>query len=147
MLSRLLAAVHWLPRTGMELAVLAYSSLLLINLLAAGIGGRYLSLCYQWRARDYGQVDAAVRSSIPPGSVVWGPAEVWYAVENAGSSLRLAGEPDRKVHDYMILRPGSGVLLRGKAERILEFGVPLPPVFGSLRRASADYTFEIWRWR
>jgi 4-amino-4-deoxy-L-arabinose transferase-like glycosyltransferase len=122
-----------------------WALLLILNVLAAGLAGRLLSLAFQWQARDYRQVDTAVAAAIPAGSVVWGPPEVWYAVEEAGSSLRLLGPPDPRRHDYLVLRSDSPARLDGRLRKISEFGTPLPPVFG-IRRASADYCLQIWTW-
>lgn len=150
MISELIRGRHPRPARGRDRTtgwmIGAYVTLVLVNVVAAGLGGRWLSLSYQWRARDYGQVEAAIGKSIQAGSVVWGPPEIWYAVEGSGASLRLTGAPDPKLHDYVVLKLGSGTSLQGRAKKILEFGEPLPPVFGWLRRASADYVFEIWKW-
>jgi 4-amino-4-deoxy-L-arabinose transferase-like glycosyltransferase len=134
--------------TRQRLHVLAsriYITALAVNLLAGGVVGRLLSLVWQWQARDYHQVEMAVAQAVPRGSIVWGPPEVWYAVESAGSSLRLLGEPDPARHDYIVIRSGEERRMRGRARKIAEFGQPLPPVVG-LRRASADYQLAIWKW-
>lgn len=133
------------PRSAREALGAALALLLGLNLLAGGLAGRWLSLAFQWRARAYAPVERAVRGTIPPGSVVWGPAEAWYAVAGSRSSLRLLGLPDPEIHDYLILRPGQEDLLKGRASRKTEIGEPLPPVLG-WRRPSADYSLSIWSW-
>lgn len=129
-------------------AALAWAGALLLaaNLLAAGLVGRWLSLAFQWRERGYGQVASAVAAAIPAGSLVWGPPEVWYAVEEAGATLRLVGPPDPRRHDFLVLRRDSPIRQDGRLVKVAELGAPLPPVFG-IRRDSADYVLEIWTWR
>jgi hypothetical protein len=119
---------------------------LILNLIAAGIGGRLVMTVAQWKQRDYKQVMDAVRKTIPKGSIVWGPSEAWYAVEGAGSTLRLLGEPDPRIHDFIILPQGGKPELKTKARMVARFGEPLPLVFGKLYRASAEYSMEIWTW-
>jgi hypothetical protein len=128
-----------------RLAVAA-TALLLLNLQAAGIVGRWLSLAYQWRERAYAVVDEGLRPHLAPGDRVWGAPEVWYAVERAGATLSLVGAPDPEKHDLLVLRAGGGKELGERARLVASFGAPLPPILG-LRRPSADYTFEIWKWR
>jgi 4-amino-4-deoxy-L-arabinose transferase-like glycosyltransferase len=132
----------WRRRVPQGLIMLA-----LLNAAAGGIVGRYVTLAFQWHARDYSQIENVVRTTIPPGSVVWGAAEAWYAVDGLGSSLRLLGEPDPTVDSFMIVRPGDATRFASKAKLLARCGQPLPPVFGRFRRPSADYVLEIWTWR
>ncbi len=121
-----------------------FVSLLLLNVLAGGIAGRYLVLAYQWHARDYSQVENAILQNIPQGAIVWGPPEIWYATEKAGAKLRLLGEPNCKIHDYIVTKVGKTTKLPDSARFIQEIGQPLPPIFGMIRVPSSDYRMQIW---
>jgi hypothetical protein len=135
-----------MPRDRRQLLAIAYLFLLAANIIAASLGGRYLALAYQSDARDYRQVRTATSGSIPGASIVWGPPQVWYALEEVGAELRLLGEPDPKTHDYAIVASGSEVLSDHHAHLIQRFGQPLPQVFGLIDLPSRDYQFEIWEW-
>jgi 4-amino-4-deoxy-L-arabinose transferase-like glycosyltransferase len=131
--------------------------LLLANLFAAGLGGRWLLLAWQYRERDYQQVEVPVRAIIPKGSIVLGPAQAWYALVGVGASLRLRSvnfdfshpptQPNPRVHDFVI-REVSKPLdedLTGFHE-VQRIGAPLPPLFGRFRVSeSSDYQLEIWK--
>ena len=134
------------PRTAREFAILIFLLLLAGNLLARGILGRYVTLAYQWQARDYHrQVEVPLRQHIPAGSLIWGPPEAWYAVEKAGASLRLEGRPDPQVHDYAIIKTKQVLKLGSGFHKIGELGQPLPPLFGRVNVWSADYQMQIWK--
>src|SRR5581483_4806211 len=85
-----------LPARGRGWRVLAaaVSCCVAANVLVMGTGGRLLTLATQWKERDYATIARPIRQAIPPDSTVWGPTEVWYAVEWAGADLRLLGAPD-----------------------------------------------------
>lgn len=142
----LLAALLRQPAAGRRRLAMAAAALLGCNLLAAGLAGRWLSLAWQWRERSYAVVEEGLRPHLAPGGRVWGAPEIWYAVERAGASLSLVGEPDPRRHDLLVVRAGGGAALGERARRVASFGAPLPPILG-VRRPSADYTFEVWKWR
>ena len=120
--------------------------LVLVNVLAVGIIGRYAALAYQWRQRDYRPIERALAEIVPPDSVVWGPPDIWYAVEQAGASLRIRGVPDPTRHDFLVTKVGSGTVLPPNVRKVSEFGDALPPVFGALQLRSADYRMRVWAW-
>ncbi len=120
--------------------------LVLVNVLAAGIIGRYATLAYQWRQRDYRPVARALAEIVPHDSVIWGPPDIWYAVEQAGASLRIRGEPDPTRHDYLVTKVAGSTVLPPNVRMVGEFGDALPPVFGALQLRSADYRMRVWEW-
>ncbi len=127
---------------------LAYGSALLLlalNLLASGVGGRLVTLAYQWEARDYSRVTEALGRKIPPGSVVWGTEGIWYAVEKNGSTLRLLGAPDPLRHDFLVLRKDQDYPVPQGFQFVAETGEPLPPLFGRVQVTSFDYRLRIYR--
>lgn len=157
MLARLWkAGIASVPRWS-RTALMSLPILLFANLFAAGLGGRWLMLACQYRERNYQQVEAPVRAMIPKGSIVLGPAQAWYAVINAGASLRLQSvnfdvsqpptQANPRVHDF-VFRWSSKSLnesLPGFHE-VQRIGAPLPPLFGRFRVSdSADYQLEIWK--
>jgi len=139
---------HFIPSTG-RMASRVFRSVLilaLVNVLAAGIIGRYVALSYQWLQRDYGPVARALAENVPPGSVVWGPPDIWYAVEQAGASLRIRGEPDPGRHDFLVTKVTGNTVLPSGIRKVGEFGAALPPVFGLVQLHSADYRMRVWEW-
>jgi 4-amino-4-deoxy-L-arabinose transferase-like glycosyltransferase len=142
---------HFLPERfsraapAREFARLLPVALLILNELLLGLGGRYLALAYQWHARDYRTVENAIRQNIPPGSIVWGAPEVWYALVKVGATLRLAGSADPRAHDYAIVKLNQVVLLGRGFHKIGQLGQPLPPLFGRITLWSADYQMQIWQ--
>ena len=133
---------------GSRMALLSRGALILVlvNVLAAGIIGRYAALAYQWRQRDYRPVASALAKIVPPDSVIWGPPDIWYAVEQAGASLRIRGEPDPTRHDYLVTKVAGNTVLPPNVRMVGEFGDGLPPVFGALQLRSADYRMRVWEW-
>lgn len=130
--------------------VFLFLLLLFGNIVAGGIGGRYLALAYQWCARDYRhQVVEPLKGVIPPGSIVWGRPEVWYALEKGGAELRLLGEPDPKRHHFAVVKPGGAeeklIESKGGFTKIKEIGKPLPPILGRITLPSGDYRLAVWR--
>ena len=120
--------------------------LVLANVLVAGILGRYATLAYQWRARDYQPVVRALAEILPYDSIVWGPPDIWYAVEHVGSSLRVRGEPDPDIHDFLVTKVSSNIEFPEQVSHVSEFGAALPPVFGAVHLPSADYRMRVWAW-
>lgn len=120
--------------------------LVLVNVLLAGIIGRYTALAYQWRQRDHRPVARALAEHVSPGSVVWGPPDIWYAVEKASASLRIRGEPDPQMHDLLVTKVGANTVLPDGVSKVGELGVALPPVFGVVRLRSTDYRMSVWAW-
>lgn len=123
----------------------ALVSMVFLNALIAGIFTHYMALAFQWRERDYRQVEAAIMGTIPKGSVVWGRHEVWYATVKAGVSLRLFGSPDPRLHDYAIVKPHDAMRLPAGFQRVGQFGQPLPKLFGMFLLSHEDYRMEIWQ--
>lgn len=128
------------------LFVKIFGILLTLNIIAGGIGGRYLVLYSQWNERDYSQVESIVNKNIPKGSVVWGPPEIWYALEANGSSLRLSGESNCQTHDYFFIKTEETPVSKN-ADKIAELNRSLPPIFGKFHLSSADYTMQLWKCR
>ena len=120
--------------------------LVLVNVLLVGIIGRYASLAYQWRQRDHRPIARALAEHVPPGSVVWGPPDIWYAVEKASASLRIRGEPDPRMHDFLVTKVASNTALPDGVSKVGELGAALPPVFGVVQLRSADYRMSVWEW-
>ena len=120
--------------------------LVLANVLVVGILGRYASLAYQWRERDYQLVVRALAEFLPPDSVVWGPPDIWYAVEQVGASLRIRGEPDPDIHDFLVTKVSGNTQIPEEVSQVAEFGAALPPVFGAVQLPSADYRMRVWEW-
>ena len=134
-----------IPRNIGQWGITVLIILLICNILAVGIIGRYVVLAYQWDARDYRYVDAGISENIPPGSIVWGPPQVWYATERVGATLLLWGEPDPGKHDYAITLVTRPVDLPDGFTKIAEFGKPLPAVLGGLDIACTGYQMQLWR--
>mgnify|MGYP003308719565 FL=1 len=110
------------------------------------IRDRYATLAYQWRARDYRPVVRALAEILPYDSIVWGPPDIWYAVEHVGSSLRVRGEPDPDIHDFLVTKVSSNIEFPEQVRHVSEFGAALPPVFGAVHLPSADYRMRVWAW-
>jgi 4-amino-4-deoxy-L-arabinose transferase-like glycosyltransferase len=115
------------------------------NTLMGGILARYIILAYQWRARDYQNVEKPIGQVIPKGSIVLGPPEAWYALERAGASLRLTGKPDPRSHAFVITKAQGNVEDPRGFRHIQDIGYPLPPVLGRFNLPSADYRMRIWQ--
>lgn len=130
---------RWAIRT----ACFSGIALLVLNLFASGMGGRLVTLAYQWDARDYSRVTASIKEEIPPGSIVWGTEGIWYAVEKAGATLRLLGTPDPRLHDFMVLRKEQDLPVPDGFRLVAETGEPLPPIPGGFRLNSFDYQLRI----
>ncbi|HJW29993.1 MAG TPA: glycosyltransferase family 39 protein [Saprospiraceae bacterium] len=119
-------------------------SLLLVNLIFAGIGARYILLAYQWNERDYKTIAVPIRAMIPQGSVIFGTPEVWYAAEWAGASLRMRGQPDARIHDFVITKMADGIVSLPGFRKIAEVGKEFPAVFGRFKSSATDYRMVIW---
>jgi 4-amino-4-deoxy-L-arabinose transferase-like glycosyltransferase len=119
-------------------------SLMLVNLIVAGIGARYILLAYQWNERDYKTIEAPIRALIPEGSVIFGAPEVWYAAERAGASLRLRGQPDARIHDFVVTKVSDSVTSLAGFRKIAEIGKPFPAVFNRYAFSRTDYQMVIW---
>jgi hypothetical protein len=117
-----------------------------LNLLSAGIVGRWITLGVQWTARDYETVGGPLRGLIPQGAIVWGPPQVWYAVVDAGAELRLLGSPDPTAHDIAITArgtaPPTGFHQIGHAGHSLA-----PTLGGNLTGRDTGYDLDIYRAR
>jgi 4-amino-4-deoxy-L-arabinose transferase-like glycosyltransferase len=144
MLDSLLPERMTRPKGAREAAVAAAFFLIMANELATGIVGRYVALACQWRARDYRQVELGVRQYIPPGSVVLGPATLWYAAEKDGAVLRLGKVADPGRYDFVVFKAGAPANLPKDFSKVGEFGVPLPPLFGYVL-SDYDYHLQVWR--
>jgi hypothetical protein len=125
-------------------ATMAAASLLFLNLLIGGIVGRYIVLMRQWNARNYESITEPIRALIPRGSVIFGAPEVWYAAENAGAALRLRGQPDPKLHDFVVTKSKDSITAIQGFRKIADIGHQLPPVLGSYTFSSTDYQLVIW---
>jgi hypothetical protein len=115
------------------------------NTLMGGILARYVTMVYQWNARDYQCVERPISQIVPEGSVVWGQPEVWYAVERAGASLRLLGKPDPRLHAFAITEDGKNVQGIPGFHHIRDIGYSLPRVLGRFNPRSENYRMEIWQ--
>jgi hypothetical protein len=118
--------------------------LVLANLVLGGIGARYIILWYQWHARDYRSIEEPLRALIPKGSIILGVPEVWYAAEKTGASLRLRGEPDPQLHDFVITKVKDSISTLPGFRKIAEIGDPFPAIAGRYRVSPADYQLVIW---
>lgn len=116
--------------------------LLLGKVLAGGIVGRYVTLAFQWRARDPRQITKPIAECVPPGSIVRGIPQVWYAVEESGSTLSLVGERDPEKQDFLITSPRASA--PPGFRKVRQIGRPLPLLLGRFRLRSADYQMVIW---
>ncbi len=131
-----------LPR----IAVRGVLTALLISIIGVGILGRYIVLAYQWNQRDYQPIKLAIEKTIPPKSVVWGPPDIWYAVEEIGASLRIRGEPLPDRHDYLVTKLTGNNNIPTNIHLVAEFGSALPPIFRQISVNSADYRMQVWQW-
>lgn len=128
-----------------ERATIALAALLMLNMLAGGILGRYYIWSRQWEARDYAPIEAAVKVLIGPGQVVYGPPMAWYAVERAGSTLRINTMARPGLHDWAIIRKGETGKVPAGYVKVAEIGQALPPALPGLPKASYDYRMELWK--
>jgi 4-amino-4-deoxy-L-arabinose transferase-like glycosyltransferase len=137
----------WARPATLRTAALAVFCLLLAgNVLGRGLLGRWLALAYQWQARDYyRQVEVPLEKILVPGDVVWGRPESWYAVEKAGATLVVVGQPDPEKHDYVVIKPEHVTRLGPGYHKIADIGQPLPPIFGRWEAFSGDYQMQIWK--
>jgi len=137
--------LYRLAARGMVVKTLAASmaAAVLANAVLMGTGGRLLTIAEQWNARDYATVAGPIRQVIPSGSIVWGPHEAWYAVDEAGSELRLLGPADPELHDFAIVRAGASPPTG--FHRVADLGQPLPAVFGLFPVDSQDYRMTVLR--
>jgi 4-amino-4-deoxy-L-arabinose transferase-like glycosyltransferase len=162
--ARIARAPGWAGLLSMGLVALVFA-----NLFAVGLGGRWLMLAWQYRERDYGQVEAPIKALIPRGSIVLGPPQAWYALMDAGATLRLQcvnfdpsyrlAQPNPWLHDFVIRessRSSCAFLAQESPKPLREdlsgfhqvqrIGTPLRPLFGRFRVSeSADYQLEIWK--
>ena len=129
-----------------KIAVRGASTVLLISIIGFGILGRYVALVYQWNQRDYRPIKLALETVIPPESVVWGPPDIWYAVEEIGASLRIRGEPLPHKHDYVVTKLSGNTNIPANLQIVTQFGSALPPILGQISVNSADYRMQVWRW-
>ncbi|MBI4547098.1 MAG: glycosyltransferase family 39 protein [Ignavibacteriae bacterium] len=132
------------PETVWQKRSLLAASLLLANLFVAGIGGRYIILAYQWNARDYRTIEEPIRTLIPEGSVIFGAPEVWYAAVKAGASLRVRGEPNPDIHDFVVTKLKDSIVALPGFHKIAEIGEPFPPVLTRYTLSLADYQMAVW---
>lgn len=138
------ARLHLLTKTKRVLTMLVIGTLFM-NVFFVSILGRFITLAYQWDARDYSIVETAVREHIPKGSIVWGAAEIWYAVEENGSTLRVVGNPDPQIHDFVVRKVDQSKQTLEGFMKVKVFGESLPAVLGFINLSSFDYRMEIWK--
>jgi hypothetical protein len=75
-----------------------------------------------------------------------GPPDIWYAVKQAGASLRIREAPDPTRHDFLVTKVASSTVLPPNVLKVGEFGDALRPVFGALQLCYADYRMRVWEW-
>jgi len=140
-----------------KIGLVVIAILLLAWSLAVSHVQKAIVLVSQWDARSYDQVQAAV-DSIPLGCSITGSPTVWYAATQSGRPYTYIGMgPDDlnsvynpEEFDYLILPENlsledfAGGVWDGRSERMGDFGVPLPKVFG-LTLASGDYQLVVWK--
>ncbi|MDA9101222.1 glycosyltransferase family 39 protein [Omnitrophica bacterium] len=139
--------VHWfriIPPKMKWIPAMVFT-IVISNMLASGLLGRYMVLAQQWRFRDYRVVESAIDRSIPKGSLVIGPPQIWYAIVKSGSTLKLGQNPDPAVHEFAVLAVEDKPHSLPGYKKIAEFGKPLPPLFGRIQLETADYNLEIWK--
>jgi 4-amino-4-deoxy-L-arabinose transferase-like glycosyltransferase len=127
-----------------QFAVRGSLALLLVGLAASFAVPRILAALFQRHARDYSVVEAAVRRYVAPGDVVWGSPECWYAVEEAGGSLRLAGVSDPKTHKVLICSVAECVEIPPGFVLLATVGEELPNVMGRNFSFRSDYRIAIY---
>jgi hypothetical protein len=127
-----------------ESSAIIFVILVLCNLVLAGIGGRYVSLAYQWDERDYRTVEWPVLAHASAGTRIWGAPEVWYAAVKAGASLRIRGEPSPQTDDFAVTRSKDSVVTLPGFHRIEAIGKPFPLVFGRFALSATDYQLVMW---
>jgi len=142
--SAMLPAQFKFPGNLKEAAVIIFVILVLCNLVLAGIGGRYISLAYQWNERDYRTVEEPILAHASAGTRIWGSPEVWYAAVKAGASLRVRGGPNSQTDDFAVTRLKDSVMLLPGFHRIESIGKPFPLVFGRFALSPADYRLVLW---
>jgi len=147
MFDRVLPARIFSPGNRREAIAAALFVLLILNELGSGIAGRYLALAYQWKERDYQQVEQGIAQAIPQGSVVFGPAMVWYAVEKAGAKLHVGKVIEPSRYDYVVLKGGVDFKLPDTFIKVGEFGTPLPRILGKFTLSDYDYRLQVWKSR
>ena len=135
-------------------AFIALSSVVLFvaNGAVVALGPRLLASWKQGPQRDYDVQMAPLRQVLKPGDTVWGNPVVWFAVVDAGASLKASNWAERS--SLMVADPGRDkyvVVSRGKTflgmenyRKILEFGQDLPLAFGA-PLSDKSYTFDLWQ--
>lgn len=99
---------------------------------------------YQREARDPARVEAFFAKHLPRGSVVIGPEEIWYAVEQAGSELRIWVAPSEVSHPYFVTSANVETLIDPEFELVAELPDIMPKVFGRYFSHSSC-SYRLWR--
>lgn len=135
-------------------AMVASASIVLfvVNGAAVALGPRVLAWWMQGPQRDYALQMAPLREVLKPGDTVWGNPVVWFAVADAGASLKasnwaeksslMVADPNRD--KYVVVARGKTFLGMENYRKILEFGQDLPLVFGA-PLSDRSYTFDLWQ--
>ncbi|MCA0304544.1 MAG: glycosyltransferase family 39 protein [Proteobacteria bacterium] len=142
------------PGTRRVAALVALSSvaLLVVNGAALAYAPRVLAAWKQGPQRDYALQMAPLREILKPGDTVWGHPVAWFAVVDAGATLKASNWAERSAlmvadprrDKYVVVPRGKTFLGMENFRKVGEFGDELPLVFGA-PLSDKSYTFDLWK--
>ncbi|HET7535428.1 MAG TPA: glycosyltransferase family 39 protein [Candidatus Didemnitutus sp.] len=112
------------------------------NTVVVQLGMTTIAL-YQRAARDPARVDRFFAAHIQPGKIVVGPEDIWYAVEHAGSQLRIWVKPNPARHDYVVTYANEPVIAPVGYTLAAELPDTMPRIAGYYFSHTA-YAYRLW---